>query len=906
MKTRILSVLLVVAMLATMVVMPVYAADEYSTKEKCPHCGKLWTELETELEANTIAGTDSMTTQYVFSASGHYRLGGDLTSTSTNGISNMFGANAGLTIVLDMNGFSLDQQKSGRCFSFTNASKIYILNTSDAVSSLSNKQKAGVGGAIYAKGSGCVVNIYDITINDSSVTHTGYTGGIGLDGSSVVNMYSGAVIGAANGGSIGVVGLFGKSATFNMYGGTITGATGKYAISTRTGTSYGDQTINIEGGKVNGTVYVGTDNLDTIRVAGDPVVTNVDVTNGTVLTVGELTDGASIGVTAAAKTPFTNTLDEPTGTAYAADYFTSNVNDQFVKYDADTSALILDVATPIIQPCPHCNGEPATFVPYEHVSGGSLTEAGHYYLLATVSYSGSEFSVGSTTGDIVIDFHGKSVTNNNRAYSIKANCNVFMMDSRDKSVITGGHKSRPGSSIVVPDGSALTLYSGSYTQKEDRTNTDYGGVIHSSGNLTITGTAKVYGGKTNLSGGNIFAANGSNLTISGNAQVYGGTAAAGGADIYCAGADLTIGEDITGNIKLGMPASVFTFGGAVEKATYGAVTQNAGLTLTLDNVFGTGTAPIEARDGALYVGTGAATVKGDVKTWYNNADEAVAAYNEGNADYIIVGGADLALTGGEYIIDIYGSEINLTADAAATVYCYDSKNHAYKVYGSVTAGPNVTVKSLDDSNAEIADATAGSYILLENEGSYSVHALDIAITAIGLKTTTLKAGESGMYYYANYKCDNTLKGEIASYGIMYELYDSNGTAKVENTATLHADIINSAEGTPLVTDKDIAIGNMNGILSNDNATYSAAQLGELKINATPYVILANKDVHGDAKQYSLKDCCNLVDQLISDYNATGDTTTATNYTDYMNYLVNTVWADYDLTGWTFTNFNKAA
>lgn len=95
-KKRILSLLLVVAMLATMIVMPAYAvigvdAEDYNnTPDKCPcGCGKAWSEITDWIE---LSGSKTGST---WSTSGktHYRLSGHVTASSA--VSRVFGANTG-------------------------------------------------------------------------------------------------------------------------------------------------------------------------------------------------------------------------------------------------------------------------------------------------------------------------------------------------------------------------------------------------------------------------------------------------------------------------------------------------------------------------------------------------------------------------------------------------------------------------------------------------------------------------------------------------------------------------------------------------------------------------------------------------------------------------------------------
>lgn len=936
MKKRILSVLLVVAMLATMMVMPVYAADNatVNTKTHCPHCNTPWAELEVkeltqdelvtttldsegqevevmkELPLSVEEAADSEGNAYV-----HYKLITDITDGK-----DLIKVQAGATAVLDVNGKTIAQTATGKRAIYINGADktIYLLDSSNQPGKVTTTTKSVGGAAMNISGT---VYLYDITVNGTTQTtfQNDYGACVGISGTGKVIMYSGVINGAKSttykknstnyGTNQAPVKLTGAGATFEMYGGTINVGKENYAITNRAHNAVNSVTVKLNGGTVNGKVYLEARTNPAITVSGNPVIKDLDLTSCGTVTLDAtkpLTDGASIGVTAAADTAFTAAAADEAAAKALATKFYSNVDGKNVRFN-DAFALVLTEGNPY-RDCPHC-GQIVEFAPYTYESGKSMTKAGHYYLVDVVVTT-SEVGIGSTDGDLVLDLSGKSITKKFRAFSIRKNTKVFMFDSVGGSVVTGGHtaENRIGSCIYMnpaDKGSSteLTLYSGTYRwYKEGAENLANGGVIYCSGGceLTVTGDAVVTGGKTAGNGGNICAVGNSEVTISGNAKVYGGQAAIG-ADIYTAGI-LNIAETVTGEMKLGFPSGAIAYGEAIANTVYGAGELNKDLKLTLDitrdratpiEVISTvteveGEEPVTKYQLSAVIGTIAVT--DGVQTWYDNAADAVAA----DADYIKACGQDIKLAS-DAIVDINGSNVALTADAAVTAYCFDSANNDYYGSGSVTADANVTVKSLDESNAEIAEATAANYIVLENEGAYSVHALDMDVSAIGLKTAS-----NGMYYYANYKCDDILKAEILSYGIEYALYDENETAPIAGTTTQVIEIENDGEGA-LVTKKDIAIGGMNGVIGSDINGYTDAECGKMKIMATPVIAVGDQVISGATVGYSMFDCCQAVYDMIAACNAAGDTETAARYTELMNNLFTQTWAEYELDSWVFEN-----
>ena len=133
-------------------------------------------------------------------------------------------------------------------------------------------------------------------------------------------------------------------------------------------------------------------------------------------------------------------------------------------------------------------------------------------------------------------------------------------------------------------------------------------------------------------------------------------------------------------------------------------------------------------------------------------------------------GDTLALTGGEYTVDLAGQQVSVTG--SGTVRFADSANDTYDaaLCGSATVnGPRVLtgVTRLSDK----------SYVTVSGT-SYSAHRLDSAITH-----AVLRPGNAGLYYQARWDCDPVLAAQISGYGIAVSLESIPGADLFTNEAT---------------------------------------------------------------------------------------------------------------------------
>ena len=214
MKKRVLSLLLVVALMASLVVFPAYAAEG----DKCP-CG-CGTDAK-DVVWNTWTGSPNK-------GDGHYRLYEDVVSDEL-----VIGTSANnRSFILDLNGHTWSATPGQRLLKMGTASTatsvVTILDTSAAktgemqATGLSGNQ----GGVVYVAGD-CTLNILGGTLRqiysaDVNVTYGGVVCGANT---AEINMYGGTITDGfvatkvnSSGGNVRIT----TGVTFNMYGGTIT------------------------------------------------------------------------------------------------------------------------------------------------------------------------------------------------------------------------------------------------------------------------------------------------------------------------------------------------------------------------------------------------------------------------------------------------------------------------------------------------------------------------------------------------------------------------------------------------------------------------------------------------------------------------------------------------------------
>ena len=341
-------------------------------------------------------------------------------------------------VVLDLNGYTYKATKStgNRVFYMINeGSALSILDSSETQTGTIDGNYTASGAAIFAK-SGTTLNIYSGTLQWRKVGGYAASGVVDLRGatlnlyggtlkgadvknsggtvyatvdttsfkSSAVNIYGGiveggnATVGASTtnqyGGSICVLG-----SELNVYGGEIREGTAKtngstiYAGNTKAGTTNYESTVNLMGGTITGQVCAA--NTTSVTVGGTSVVTDLDLTNGTKINLGEVTDGADITVNVAVGTEFSVANEN---VELYRDYFHATDRDNY--YVAATENGTLAIAARVLETG---YGRVSIVPEYEVKLGGgaatrmateceddlaftcvALREGGHTYMICTM------------------------------------------------------------------------------------------------------------------------------------------------------------------------------------------------------------------------------------------------------------------------------------------------------------------------------------------------------------------------------------------------------------------------------------------------------------------------------------------------------------------------------------------
>ena len=463
--------------------------------------------------------------------------------------------------------------------------------------------------------------------------------------------------------------------------------------------------------------------------------------------------------------------------------------------------------------CEHCH-KLVDWTPITATNGGTanaILESGHYYLTQDLTKVNSQFYIGNTNGatpDVVLDLRGHCVKSTARAFYVRKNSKLTVVDTVGCGTVSAASAST-GGFAYIEGGTTFSLYDGSL-YSTDTTTAKKGGVIYGEtgsairihggeiyggyaseggvvqmykGTLTMTGglvsggtatgsggcfylratTAELTGGTvtggSGSYGGNIHMTennNGGYLEL-GNCAITGGTASGAGKDIYLSG---------TGKLKV-----LTSFAGtsylAVNSEHLPGKNPGDALNTSLDSAGGhfpgklllesvSGNPQVCGADGetSLYIASAALADTDQNLTWYAHNKSAVAHYGE--AAYLLPAAGSLELTGGSYMVDLGGKSLEIKGLGAVT--CFDSANDTYKTFGTASiSGPTL-------ANAPMTEVNGKNYVTLCKDGLYSFHRLEMGISGVGLRPSI-----AGIYYNSTWNMDSTLADELQSFGVAVTL-----------------------------------------------------------------------------------------------------------------------------------------
>lgn len=384
----------------------------------------------------------------------------------------------------------------------------------------------------------------------------------------------------------------------------------------------------------------------------------------------------------------------------------------------------------------------------------------------------------------------------------------------------------------------------------------HGGNIYShAGNHSTAGQFTKFTDAVLISGGTA-AGNGGNLYTIGvteldNVRFVSGTAAAG-EDIYLAkGAtqtQLTLSPGVTGALSMAVDKTLLTsqvYGGAIS------CTRSSGVNATIVLEGDYGEPGVLSKDNVLYVGGVALVDAQGSRTWYVNAEAAVA--DCGEDEYVkLYTSADLELTK-DCAVDLNGQTVTVTG--TGKLLGMDSSSDSFE---DATGKAQWT----GSVNTDMCfDAPNGyTYYAITEGSTVTYHRLHMALTDV-----VLRPGSVGLYFKGVWQCDSILAAQIQSYGIGLSLTNMPGADLLTDSDTL----LVSYPGTNLSADTHNSVL-VNNIFEEDATAQQNKTRGQMPIYATAYVEMKGGNVHTtdeagekDDIRYSLYSFLAAADRTIS-------------------------------------------
>ena len=312
------------------------------TDDVCKHCDTANAEIKWEsLTENTIDGLvkKCLDGSNYYLPSGHYRMDGDIGRSKQVFIGNFKSessyGNLACDVALDLNNYTYYSSSDDSTSKAGGNRVFYVINEGSHLSIMDNSATKGgeiignyasSGAAIFAK-SGPTVDVYGGTLSWERDAYTTASGVVDTRGG-ILNVYEGATLNGVNARGAGatvyaaVDSNTNKAAKVNIYGGILNGGStttngGTLAIIGSVLNVYGgriyegnagshgntiyvsnsNSVANFMGGRIEGEIYATS--AATVKVSGNPVITDMNLLAGEKLNVGELTAGASITVSTA-------------------------------------------------------------------------------------------------------------------------------------------------------------------------------------------------------------------------------------------------------------------------------------------------------------------------------------------------------------------------------------------------------------------------------------------------------------------------------------------------------------------------------------------------------------------------------------------------------------------------------
>jgi len=479
--------------------------DEGTTNAVCPVCNEkvTWTAF--------VPSSDSQ------GLTGHYYLTDDVTFTGTGAAGIFYSSTKNTTLCFHLNGHNLTATKTRAIFG--SSGKLNVMGNGTVTGT---NTSAEIGSAIQTNNTvaGNTVRLYGGTYKRASGSKGAV---IGTQNCGEIYVYEGATLDAP--GSKAVIQnapTYSRNSFVGLYGCTVNGD----VINNGSG-SY-KSTLEIVDATVNGTVQLAESNL---YVGGAAKITGIDMDSETRLQVGQLTDGASIGIVNSGifmdKGEYNAAYAKYFKGASPADSITLKNGALHCGRDYLSDLQFEEGTTKAL--CPVC-GEVKTWTAVDGSAPitGEKVDA-HYYLTQDIEFAGETgvlalFNPPHGTHTVCIHLNGHNYTGTNTRFIYGATCTTNVMGSGTVSGVRSD-KYPYGSTVqinVANTNGTVNLYSGTWTQGETGTYSkdDYVISVSNNGsNINIYEDAKIVansGGKAVYIGGSSMVA--SSMIIRGTVE----------------------------------------------------------------------------------------------------------------------------------------------------------------------------------------------------------------------------------------------------------------------------------------------------------------------------------------------------------------------------------------------------
>ena len=304
-----------------------------------------------------------------------------------------------------------------------------------------------------------------------------------------------------------------------------------------------------------------------------------------------------------------------------------------------------------------------------------------------------------------------------------------------------------------------------------------GNIYNNNGKYYIDNAGDVTKNYMTIDGTNVIdgkATTGGNLYLAGIATLGAGTMAAGkatsGKEIYFGKvARLTVEPDFTSPVTIYAEASRIT-----QLDTKGAFDNTTCTELNAEMyVENYGMAMLVAADSGKLGLAGAALmgITDGSQQWFKTAQDAADACTPGQYMKLFGTGHSFEISS-DIVLDINGADATVTG--SGKIYGFDSSNDTYKTFGTLTLS-GVTAET-------VYTAPSGyTYVALTDGGKTSFHRAGLAITDVVLRPSV-----AGIYYKAQFLCDDTLAAKVDNCGIAVSLVDDPTENFTQDADTLYS------------------------------------------------------------------------------------------------------------------------